>query len=235
MATSGRLGRTRAPGLPAGTVILSPHCDDAALSLGALIVEGRFPAPVTVVTVFTRSGFSRETGLTVAETTRMRLREERRFAEWAGVELIGLGFWDAPLRRRFGGGRSVLAPGAPPETARQRAIVQRIAGLGLDLPRRLVVGPAGHGGHVDHVMVRDAAVGLPSARTYRYVDQPYWTEDPSAVRPPAGGFLHVVQASPSTTAVKTRCAEFYASQPAAHRMVDALTQIDDGAPVEAVW
>ncbi|WP_405791657.1 PIG-L deacetylase family protein [Streptomyces sp. NBC_01506] len=86
-----------------GTVILSPHFDDAALSLAGLI--DRFPGPVTVVTVHggepaahhpvswwdSVCGFS-----TAREAYRARRVEDARACELMGVESVTLDHPDGP-------------------------------------------------------------------------------------------------------------------------------------------
>ncbi|MEU7226151.1 PIG-L deacetylase family protein [Streptomyces chrestomyceticus] len=88
---------------PPRTVILSPHFDDAVLSLAGLIP--RLPAPVTVVTVFggapaghhavswwdSTCGFS-----TAAEAHRARLAEDARATALLGVDRTVLSHPDGP-------------------------------------------------------------------------------------------------------------------------------------------
>lgn len=88
---------------PPGTVILSPHFDDAALSLAGLVAQ--LPSPVTVVTVYggepaahhpvswwdSACGFS-----TAREAYRARRVEDARACELLGVESIVLDHPDGP-------------------------------------------------------------------------------------------------------------------------------------------
>ncbi|WP_405606944.1 PIG-L deacetylase family protein [Streptomyces sp. NBC_01508] len=88
---------------PPGTVILSPHFDDAALSLAGLIP--RLPGPVTVVTVYggepashhrvswwdSVCGFS-----TAREAYRSRLTEDARACALMGVGSVALDHPDGP-------------------------------------------------------------------------------------------------------------------------------------------
>ncbi|MFD5897366.1 PIG-L deacetylase family protein [Streptomyces sp. NPDC060366] len=86
-----------------GTVILSPHFDDAALSVAGLVAQ--LPGPVTVVTVYggepashhpvswwdSACGFS-----TAREAYRARRAEDARACELLGVESVVLDHPDGP-------------------------------------------------------------------------------------------------------------------------------------------
>ncbi|OKH99264.1 LmbE family protein [Streptomyces sp. CB02923] len=150
---------------PPRTVILSPHFDDAALSLAGLIP--RLPAPVTVVTVYggapadhhavswwdSTCGFS-----TAAEAHRTRLAEDARAAGLLGVDQAVLDHPDGPY------GESDELTGID-------------AYLGaLPEPFPLVLLPIGTN-QADHRRVRDRALrvlaGLGAPPPLLYADLPY--------------------------------------------------------------
>src|SRR5450755_1046546 len=112
-----------------GTLILSPHPDDAALSIAGALAKGLFPPPVTLVTVFDRTNFGGGGELGgLDETTALRAREDDSFAEMVGAEIIRLGMIDACVRH---GDRSIAAlfePG-PPERALSADLVVRLNDL----------------------------------------------------------------------------------------------------------
>ncbi|MFH8404016.1 PIG-L deacetylase family protein [Streptomyces sp. NPDC018019] len=150
---------------PPRTVILSPHFDDAALSLAGLIP--RLPAPVTVVTVFggapaahhavswwdSTCGFS-----TAAEAHRARFAEDARAAELLGVARTVLDHPDGP----YGDGD---------ELTRLDAYL-----AALPTPFPLVLLPIGTN-QPDHERVRDRALrvlaGLGAPLPLLYADLPY--------------------------------------------------------------
>ncbi|MFH9419450.1 PIG-L deacetylase family protein [Streptomyces sp. NPDC017529] len=150
---------------PPRTVILSPHFDDAALSLAGLIPL--LPAPVTVVTVFggapagdppvswwdSTCGFS-----TAAEAHRARLAEDARAAELLGVSQAVLDHPDGP----YGDGGELTG------------IDACLSGLPAPLP--LVLLPIGTN-QPDHERVRDRALrvlaGLGAPLPLLYADLPY--------------------------------------------------------------
>jgi LmbE family N-acetylglucosaminyl deacetylase len=78
--------------------IVAAHHDDAAIALGGSIAAGFLHRPV-VVTVFSRSDFTRWGRQGVAATTQRRAEENRRALAGATMQLIDLDFPDLPLRK----------------------------------------------------------------------------------------------------------------------------------------
>jgi LmbE family N-acetylglucosaminyl deacetylase len=122
--------------LPDGTVVVSPHLDDAVLSLGASIAcTSRSGRRVTVVTVFAGTpesiapagGWDRRAGFsTEGEAVAARRREDREACALVGAEPRWLHFSDADYRPRLdpdeigdavcaavGPATAVLLPGFP--------------------------------------------------------------------------------------------------------------------------
>lgn len=213
-----------------GSCILSPHSDDAALSLSVAIQTGALPQPVTVVTVYSTSSFSRSRIGSTPATTRMRLEEDRRFADAFNVGLIPLGFLDAPLRY---GSDDVFNMSAKPSAAEINDQTKAIMRTWESLGEPVLVVPTGLGGHVDHRIV--AGVDVRSAsRVLRYADQPYAFANPESFKsdePPTWSAL----ASKKNVATKLRATDCYPSQPAAERMSALLEASPAESIVEALW
>mgnify|MGYP001169512850 CR=1 FL=1 len=158
----------------ASWVVLSPHHDDAALSLGLTLLEAaRKGAAVHVLNVFTVSTHGPEQSLEgVSAVSRMRAEEDAAFvAQLPGCVAGDLGRRDAPLRGydgyRFIGRRAF--------DASERAEV-----LDLALQLRPWQGhdvyfvPLGFGGHIDHRVARAAAERAWAGAEIRYYeDLPY--------------------------------------------------------------
>jgi LmbE family N-acetylglucosaminyl deacetylase len=149
----------------APTVVLSPHLDDAALSVFA-VLDG--PGKVLVVNACdglppagVASDWVRLCGGTDdAEQMRARRAEDRAALAAVGRRAIGLGFLEADAR--------------PPD-ATDRKIAAR-AHAALPAAARLLA-PIGMGSHPDHLATRDAAFELASAEEglalELYADMPY--------------------------------------------------------------
>jgi LmbE family N-acetylglucosaminyl deacetylase len=158
--------------------VLSPHQDDAGLSLAMTIrAAARRGGRVRIVNCFTVSGYAPHSeARTSQEVGVVRGREDREFAERVGetVEIVDLGLEDAPIRlacrveqvRRMGVGRS--------EMAEADALAERAAAIADGT----VLAPLGLGRHIDHLIAREAGIRL--ARAGRavafYEDLPYAAE-----------------------------------------------------------
>lgn len=172
-------------------VVLEPHADDAALSAGAHIAQRSGRDRVTIVTVAPRSTFTRDwyagvQRLDAATVTALRSAESRRAAHLLGADHQAMDEEEATLR--FAPGPDWLA--YFPRVSRAfsaffgslpfAADVDRWAasiGARLDAlrPDALWI-PLGVGEHVDHRLVRDAALRAARGRDLElalYEDLPY--------------------------------------------------------------
>ena len=163
-------------------VVLSPHRDDAAFSLGlnigAWLEAGH---RVEVVNCFTRSEYAPHAEFEfihsndrLPRVTALRLREDQSWQKMYGARaprLTDLSLKDAPLRMHVSI-HQVCGLAVNPEDKAMVKVPKAVAALGAEA---LVV-PLALGAHVDHVTVREAMVraglaeGLPVAF---YEDLPY--------------------------------------------------------------
>jgi LmbE family N-acetylglucosaminyl deacetylase len=146
--------------------VISPHFDDAVLSLGGLLVSvGRQATVVTVCAGAPRSSMSASTWdaqsgfLDGAEAAIARQKEDVAACGMLDVDRVHLPYLDAPYRTSPSDLDGLFA-----------------ALCGVVKPPALVFAPAGIGDHVDHVTVRDLV--LEAALTTRaevrlYADLPY--------------------------------------------------------------
>jgi LmbE family N-acetylglucosaminyl deacetylase len=128
-------------------LILSPHLDDATLSCWHLLAGSDEVEVVNVFTGIPPDGalghWDRETGATGGPTrVKERLEEDRAALAVAGRTAVGLGLLDAQYRNN-GRGPDVLG-----------ALLPRLA------PDAVLYAPAALGVHVDHALVREAALAL---------------------------------------------------------------------------
>jgi LmbE family N-acetylglucosaminyl deacetylase len=161
-------------------VVVSPHRDDAAFSLGLSIrgwqADGH---AVSVVNCFTRSIYapfsdaeSLHSNDRMSYVTALRLREDelwrRQYGQ--GMTLTDLRLKDAPIRLRCSTDELSQIDVGPADKAIEK-IRRALGGLSLDA----LVLPLAFGNHVDHRTARDAAIAcstdvLPTAF---YEDLPY--------------------------------------------------------------
>ncbi|WP_146149379.1 PIG-L deacetylase family protein [Kineococcus rhizosphaerae] len=201
---------------PSRWVVLSPHLDDAVLSCGNLLLAlaGR-GWPATVATFFTEcsapltlsaQAFLRQCGASSAPVLyEERRREDAEAVAACGARALHAGLPDALFRRfrssvvpelahvyptwRFHLSRGVVSRRDPAVALVDRLLADLLAEPS-DLPTVLVA-PMGIGGHVDHVLVGQAAErarGRAGVRVVRYADVPYVLSSalPAGVRRFAG-------------------------------------------------
>jgi LmbE family N-acetylglucosaminyl deacetylase len=198
-ATLAWLGLRGGESLDGRVAVLSPHLDDAILSLGAAIAHSR--AEITVVTVFagdpdsaepagqwdTRAGFRTE-----GDAARARRREDELACRDVGARPVWLSFGDHQYPR-------------DDDDTVAAAVEEAVAGADT------VLVPAFPLLHDDHARLLELVErsGLGGRRLGRYVEQPYaavWND-----REPGDGWLPLSAALPDRLR-KLRACRRYATQ-----------------------
>jgi LmbE family N-acetylglucosaminyl deacetylase len=178
-------------------IYLSPHFDDAVLSCGGLIYEqNRQGIQAEIWTILAGdpppgplSEFAHRNhalwGLPGGkETVAMRRAEDEQAASLVGADLLHFDLPDCIYRRSPHG--QVLYPEtiiSAPHPA-DRKLPERIAALLASelLEDDRLVCPLALGGHVDHVLVRQAAESL-NRPIFYYADVPYVLNNPQQLEP----------------------------------------------------
>lgn len=164
------------------TILVSPHPDDVALSLGGMIVGDLLPKPLIGVTAFTKSAHvsygytgvspliegilptryrsvSRlKKKLVMMEITRHRKREDLRFFKSRDIPYIDLNLLEAPLR----GHRHIMRVShlLERDIAAIEAIRSAVSKLTSKVETGYIIIPLGLRNHIDHKIVRDACLGV---------------------------------------------------------------------------
>jgi LmbE family N-acetylglucosaminyl deacetylase len=163
-------------------IVLSPHMDDAVLSLGQHIInwkkQGR---DIKVVTVFTKFGngvgvpnysndYIQKSGFdNVGDFEKARIKEDIVAMKKLGVEYEHWGYIDAGFRGGYDTREKLLA--GKINSADEKLVLELSRKINnLDCERCLL--PFGVGGHVDHLIVKKAGEMSNKARRY-YLDSPY--------------------------------------------------------------
>jgi LmbE family N-acetylglucosaminyl deacetylase len=165
-------------------VVVSPHRDDAALSLG-LTIQAWLAArhTVTVVNCFTRTVYapfsdaqSLHANDRMSYVTALRLREDEVWQRLSGrgLTFVDLRLKDAPIRLRCAVDDVCQTPVNPEDKAIEK-IRKALSALTIDA----LVLPLAFGDHVDHLTARDAAIACSTDRlpTAFYEDLPYFAGD----------------------------------------------------------
>jgi LmbE family N-acetylglucosaminyl deacetylase len=143
--------------------VLSPHQDDGGFSLAmAMRAAAGAGHRVRIVNCFTLSGYAPYAAAEdVDAVRRIRRGEDREFASRIGapVEIVDLELPDAPLRL----GCPVAAVRRRAIGVRERGDACRIAGALSGLVDGMLLAPLGLGGHIDHLVAREAGIRMAGA------------------------------------------------------------------------
>ena len=151
---------------------VSPHADDAGLSIGGILVALR---PLRSLLLLTLTGGPEDGGHWTS-----RREEDAEFARSLGARHIAGSLLDARLKDVT---REVIAPPLPYRIERMRGEMRCAL---LDLPRSAVFAPLGVGGHTDHLAASAASLALlrddtAAVTLFLYEDMPYTAKQPAAV------------------------------------------------------
>jgi LmbE family N-acetylglucosaminyl deacetylase len=177
-------------------LLLSPHCDDGPLSIGAGLLAGVFGPDVEELLVFSRSRYTQFTPGTgeVAATSALRQAEEQRAGDLAGYRVTFLGFPEPFARPGYTAMAEIFDPARPRTGEGVWPEVHATLLARLRAHRGPVIGPLGCGQHIDHRMVttclREYMDTTPDAVVLFYEDLPYAARPTlaqiAALVPPAG-------------------------------------------------
>lgn len=148
-------------------VVISPHPDDAAFSVGGLLarLEG---SAILVITCFSRS-CALERGDSPG-TTKLRAVEDDDYARRIGARLVRLGLPDSGFRTNIG--REELR--GEEELRLRSALASQLQPVISDPAAAFLFVPLGIGGHPDHIHCREIALAsFPVERLVFYEDLPY--------------------------------------------------------------
>ncbi|MDP1902579.1 MAG: PIG-L family deacetylase [Rubrivivax sp.] len=178
-------------------VVIEPHMDDAALSVGGRLLHRRGNNRITILSVIKKSNYTsyfylKREYFDVDKITSLRLEESRLAAALFGAEYSCLNFEDAPLRFREANLWSLdtlenfsEAAGAYTDTSPTPGAVNAIAESLLPECEKLspdeIWIPMGLGSHIDHRATRSACMKVaaklrlvhPNLKISVYEDLPY--------------------------------------------------------------
>ncbi|WP_284125090.1 PIG-L deacetylase family protein [Parerythrobacter aestuarii] len=173
------LGLTAGP-LGLRVLAVSPHPDDVALSAGGLLWNLHRSSTIGLLTVFGRSRWISHNAVNqvkdVEAVTALRRREDMKYARQLAADCDVLPFEDTSLRNYDDVGEREQSH--DPASWREQ-IKASLHGRVMQFRPDLVIGPAGIGNHIDHVIVSDAINELrqvPGLAVLFYQDLPYAAE-----------------------------------------------------------
>lgn len=164
-------------------LVLSPHLDDAAFSLGPLLAQYSKSVRFIIATAFSKSvdapssfalACQLDKGLSVNDDYMgIRRQEDLGWAETIGVEAIYGELPEAP-HRGYNSAAALFGPLLPEIDVRKHLFEWTTHLLNQYKPLALL-SPMGIGNHVDHILVKETAEHLNIAQVpvYFYKDLPY--------------------------------------------------------------
>lgn len=160
-----------------GLHLLSPHPDDAGFSCPTLLKQVADQGlPIILQTLFDQSSYDAEhRGKNQTDVTRQRFEEDQAFADFISpdCQLIRSGFPEAYMRKA--GFQEILS--GQYDAGDQDLMPQLLHAVLQNWdPEIPLLAPMGLGQHVDHLLVRDAAIALArhhNGNLILYEDLPY--------------------------------------------------------------
>lgn len=154
-------------------LMLSPHADDVAYSIGGIVARLSMRADLRLMTIFGHSGWalpqaSREKSADAISAERER--EDRAYCarRWIDYDLL-----PCPDSFVMGYDEATELSIAATDDPRTERVVNLIRNAVACRAPQVVLAPCGLGGHVDHQIVRFAADSLDHVEVLYYEDVPY--------------------------------------------------------------
>jgi len=167
-------------------IVLSPHLDDAVLSLGGSIAAWRAAGERVLVVTFATGappdgtrfskvarGMHDQWKLAPDRVVASRRGEDERALARVGADLVHIGDLDAIYRGAlYPGWKEMFAPPDRSDPMR-RSVARAIDVLSAEVPGATFYAPLAVGDHVDHALVHEEAMKARGVRMHFYEDLPY--------------------------------------------------------------
>lgn len=141
-------------------IIISPHCDDAALSLGGALIN-KILIPKAIINVFTKTNWTIRGEGNVNEITKLRVGEDTKMFKTLKIVTKYLGLKDAGLRENYKGINNkyldkTLSPTRDPIWNKLIKLIDNVYEEYEEIDNWFF--PLGLGGHIDHRILREIAL-----------------------------------------------------------------------------
>ncbi len=136
------------------TLLVSPHPDDIAISIGGALLQDFFMKPIMMVTIFTKSNYSPKIKTNNIEmSSKIRQLEDIEFISKVKIDYLHFEFSEPPLRGYSHDG--MFKCNEPESDPLYEEIYNSLSKLIRSYPFELIVSPIGLGNHIDHIMTCD--------------------------------------------------------------------------------
>lgn len=154
-------------------LLLSPHADDVAYSIGGIVARLSMRADLSLLTIFGHSGWALPQALCGTSTDAISAVREQEDRAYCARRRINYDLLFCPDSFVMGYDNAMELGIAVTDDPRTEGVVSLIRNaVACRLPQ-IVLAPCGLGGHVDHQIVRMAADALHHVEVLYYEDIPY--------------------------------------------------------------
>lgn len=154
-------------------LLLSPHADDVAYSIGGIVARLSMQADLRLITVFGHSGWALPQAScekSIAVISAEREEEDRAYCARRRIDYVRLSCPDSFV---MGYDEATELSTVGSDDPRTNGVVNLILNAVTFQVPQVVLAPCGIGGHVDHQIVRIAADALHHVEVLYYEDVPY--------------------------------------------------------------
>ena len=150
------------------TILVSPHSDDIAYSIGGTLLQNFFNRPILMVTIFTKSNYSPCIKMSDSEIiSKVRYLEDVGFTDKLEMDYQRLNFNEPPLRGYSHPG--IFTNNNPDSDPIYTEVHNSLLKLIKSYPCNLIVSPMGLGNHIDHIMLCDICCRIAKENNIRIV------------------------------------------------------------------
>ena len=150
------------------TILISPHSDDIAFSIGGMLLQNMFNRPLLMVTIFTKSNYSPCINICKSDTiTRERHLEDVEFTDKLEIEFQSFNFPEPQLRGYSR--REIFANNNPVSDPIYTEVYNALFKLIKSSQCETIVSPMGLGNHIDHNIVCNICCRIAKENNIRIV------------------------------------------------------------------
>lgn len=154
-------------------LLLSPHADDVAYSLGGVVAQLSMQADLHLLTIFGQSGWALPQASGEKSAAAISAEREQEDRAYCGRRRMGYKILKFPDSFIMGYDQQAELSSVAADDLRTPDVVKQILYAVSNLAPQIVIAPCGLGGHVDHQIVRIAADMLEDVDVLYYEDLPY--------------------------------------------------------------
>lgn len=154
-------------------LLLSPHADDVAYSIGGIVARLSMRADLRLMTIFGYSGWALPQASCEKSTDAISAEREREDRAYCARRRIDYDLLSCPDSFVMGYDKATELSIAATDDPRTEDVVNLIHNAVACRVPQVVLAPCGLGGHVDHQIVRIAADALHHVEVLYYEDVPY--------------------------------------------------------------